>query len=174
MNVLTINRSPAILPDEILALIFGFLAALFPPDKERRLGWLGAAHVCVAWRLAALASSGLFARNLGQLSGALPTRMLHLAKDLPLVFELMCTDPRTTHGHRDVIVDYPFERVWHFKVEAHIAASFLRALADRASRGKPLDRLISLSVDDIDGGGDDVRELKNREYVDRSNEYKPP
>ena len=83
----------AVLPPEVLARVFSFLARDEPPCLGRKvhLGWIRATHVCQLWRQVALGDSSLWARFSGVTVGAnkeLVSEMLVRARNAPLDIDI--------------------------------------------------------------------------------------
>jgi hypothetical protein len=82
----------AVLPPEVLARVFHFLARDEPPCLGRQqpyLGWIGATHVCQMWRDVALADSSLWARISGVVTNKeLVSEMLVRARNAPLDIDI--------------------------------------------------------------------------------------
>jgi hypothetical protein len=80
----------AVLPPEVLARVFHFLARDEPPCLGRQcLGWIRATHVCQLWRQVALGDSSLWARISGVVTNKeLVSEMLVRARNAPLDIDI--------------------------------------------------------------------------------------
>ena len=82
----------SLLPTEILARVFHFLALDEPPlSTERDSGWMKTTHVCQHWRQVALGDSSLWARIERidpDVDSALISEMLDRAKNAPLEIDI--------------------------------------------------------------------------------------
>ncbi|VDB85907.1 unnamed protein product [Peniophora sp. CBMAI 1063] len=106
---------PSVLPPEVLALIFSFLAAIAPislytsligfPPRAKTIGWVSVSHVCRRWRDVCLSQSSLWTHL--DLHSYFPWEtFLGRAKESPLVIFGPLREPQDGISHLHLIIDH--------------------------------------------------------------------